>query len=146
MCIDGSVASVKVQYLRTVQKWVMMFKGHCCPKSVILQAVYFKLRFTLSYRDVEELMQMRGVNVDHATVQRWVFKFSTLIEDSFQQEAKLLEDAGGLTVQIHQRQRTMDVFVLSSRQGRSHCWFSSDQAKEQRFCAEIPEQSYWQQW
>ena len=48
-----------------------MFKGHCFPKSVILQAVYFKLRFSLSYRDVEELMSIRGVQVDHATIQRW---------------------------------------------------------------------------
>ena len=44
-----------------------MFKGHCFPKEVILQAVYFKLRFSLSYRDVEELLSTRGVTVDHAT-------------------------------------------------------------------------------
>ena len=55
-------------------------KGHCYPKSIILQAVYFKLRFTLSYRDVEEIMKMRGVSVDHATIQRWVYKFTPLIE------------------------------------------------------------------
>ena len=54
----------------------MNTKGHCYPKSIILQAVYFKLRFTLSYRDVEEIMKMRGVHVDHATIQRWVYKFT----------------------------------------------------------------------
>ncbi len=58
----------------------MNTKGHCYPKSIILQAVYFKLRFTLSYLDVEEIMKMRGVNVDHATIQRWVFKFTPFIE------------------------------------------------------------------
>ena len=57
-----------------------MFKHHRCPKSIILQAVYFKLRFTLSYRDVEELLSIRGVQVDHSTVQRWVYKFSSEIE------------------------------------------------------------------
>ncbi len=57
-----------------------MFKGHCFPKEVILQAVYFKLRFTLSYRDIEELLLIRGVVVDHATIQRWVYKFTPLIE------------------------------------------------------------------
>jgi putative transposase len=36
------------------------------PKSIIVQAVYFKLRFSLSYRDVEEIMRIRGVEVDHA--------------------------------------------------------------------------------
>ena len=60
-----------------------MFKGHCFPKLIILQAVYFKFRFGLSYRDIEELMGIRGVKVDHATIQRWVFKFSPLIEREF---------------------------------------------------------------
>jgi putative transposase len=41
-------------------------KGHCFPKSIIIQAVYLKLRFTLSYRDVEEILRIRGVEVDHA--------------------------------------------------------------------------------
>lgn len=44
------------------------------------QAVYFKLRFTLSYRDVEELMKVRGFIVDHATIQRWAYKFAPLLE------------------------------------------------------------------
>ena len=57
-----------------------MFKHHRFPKSIILQAVYFKLRFTLSYRDLEELLQIRGVEVDHSTIQRWVFKFSPEVE------------------------------------------------------------------
>jgi len=57
-----------------------MFKHHRYPRFIILQAVYFKLIFTLSYRDVEELMQIRGVDVDHSTIQRWVFKFSPEIE------------------------------------------------------------------
>ena len=65
-----------------------MFKHHCFPKEIILQAVYFKLRFSLSYRDVEELMQIRGVEVDHATIQRWVFKFSPLIEKEFRKRKK----------------------------------------------------------
>jgi putative transposase len=47
----------------------MNTKGHCYPRSIILQVVYFKLRFTLSYRDVEEIMNMRGVQVNHATIQ-----------------------------------------------------------------------------
>ena len=59
-----------------------MFKRHRYPRVVILHAVYLKLRFTLSYRDVEELLSMRGVQVDHSTVQRWVFKFSPEIEKS----------------------------------------------------------------
>ena len=53
-----------------------------------MQAVYFELRFSLSYRDVEELLTIRGVRVDHATVQRWVYKFTLLIETTFKKRRK----------------------------------------------------------
>jgi len=66
-----------------------MFKGHCFPKVIILQAVYFKLRFGLSYRDVEELLSIRGVKVDHATIQRLVFKFAPLVEQQFKKRREI---------------------------------------------------------
>jgi transposase-like protein len=37
----------------------------------------------LSYRHVEELMEERGVPIDHATIQRWVVKYSPLLEEAF---------------------------------------------------------------
>jgi len=63
-------------------------KGHCFPKSIIIQTVYFKLRFSLSYQDVEEIMKIRGVEVDHATIQRWVFKFMPEIEIQMRKRKK----------------------------------------------------------
>ncbi|WP_417280537.1 IS6 family transposase [Celeribacter sp.] len=53
------------------------FKGVHYPESVILYAVYFYVRYAVSYRDLEEIMAERGVDVDHATLNRWVVKFST---------------------------------------------------------------------
>jgi putative transposase len=67
-----------------------MFKGHCLPKFIILQAVYFKLRFSLSYRDVQELMSIKGLKVYHATIQRWVFKFTPLVEQQFRKRKKIV--------------------------------------------------------
>ncbi|WP_226937485.1 IS6 family transposase [Pseudogemmobacter faecipullorum] len=55
------------------------FKGVHYPKSVILYAVFFYLRYAVSYRDLEEIMAERGVRVGHATLNRWVVKFSPLI-------------------------------------------------------------------
>jgi len=46
------------------------------------------LRFSLSYRDVEELLFIRGVKVDHSTIQRWVFKFSPQVEQQFRTRKK----------------------------------------------------------
>ena len=65
-----------------------MFKGHNFPKSTIIQAVYFKFRFGLSYREIVELMAIRGVKVDRATIQRWVFKFAPLLEKEFRKRKK----------------------------------------------------------
>ncbi|TDO82768.1 putative transposase [Flavobacterium chryseum] len=66
----------------------MNTKGHCYPKYIILQAVYFKLRFTRSYRNVEEIMKIRGVIVDHATIQRWVCKFTPLIDSELKKRKR----------------------------------------------------------
>ena len=55
------------------------FKGTHYPKSVILFAVFFYVRYPVSYRDLEDIMEERGVDVDHATLNRWVISFSPLI-------------------------------------------------------------------
>jgi putative transposase len=57
---------------------MISFKGAQFPKDVILFAVFFYVRHTVSYRDLEEIMAERGVEVDHATLNRWVGKYSPL--------------------------------------------------------------------
>lgn len=56
------------------------FKGFCSSPSVIMLFVYMKCRLSLSYRDVEEMMMIRGASTDHATLQRWVKRFVHLID------------------------------------------------------------------
>jgi transposase-like protein len=51
---------------------------------VIVLAVRWYLRFTLSYRDIEELLIERGVEVDHVTIYRWVLRFTPLLADAAQ--------------------------------------------------------------
>lgn len=55
------------------------FKGAHFPKSVILQAVFFYVRYPVSYRDLQEILAERGVCVDHATLNRWVIRYSLRI-------------------------------------------------------------------
>ena len=50
--------------------------GFRFPAEVIKVAVRWYLRYGLSYRDVEELLAERGVEVDHVTVYRWVQRFA----------------------------------------------------------------------
>jgi transposase-like protein len=49
---------------------------------VIVLAVRWYLRFGLSYRDVEELLAERGIDVDHVTAHRWVKRFTPLLADA----------------------------------------------------------------
>ena len=59
------------------------FKGAHFPQDIILMCVRWYVAYPLSYRHVEELMQERGVSVDHATIQRWVVKYSPQLEEAF---------------------------------------------------------------
>src|SRR5918911_921800 len=58
------------------------FAGFRFPPEVITLAVRWYLRFGLSYRDVEELLAERGIDVDHVTIYRWVQRFTPLLIDA----------------------------------------------------------------
>ena len=53
---------------------MLSFKGAYFVQDIILTCVRWYLAYPLSYRQGEELMQERGVSVDHATIHRWVLK------------------------------------------------------------------------
>jgi transposase, IS6 family len=55
------------------------FAGFRFPPEVITLAVRWYLRFGQSYRDVEELLAERGIEVDHVTIYRWVQRFTPLL-------------------------------------------------------------------
>ena len=54
------------------------FARHQFPPAIIRHAVWLYVRFTLSYRDVEDLLAERGLDVSYETVRRWVLKFGPL--------------------------------------------------------------------
>ncbi len=51
------------------------YAGYRYPAEIISHAVWLYFRFTLSYRDVEELLAARGIIVTHETVRQWCLKF-----------------------------------------------------------------------
>src|ERR671913_122283 len=51
------------------------YARHQFPAEIIRHATWMYLRFTLSYRDVEELLAERGIETSYETVRRWVLKF-----------------------------------------------------------------------
>ena len=65
--------------VRPVQPPRAAFAGFRFPPEVILIAVRWYLRYGLSYRDLEELLAERGIEVDHVTLFRWVQRFTPLL-------------------------------------------------------------------
>ena len=55
------------------------YRRHRFPPVIIQHAVWLYLRFTLSYRDVEELLAERGLDISYDTVRCWVLKFGPMI-------------------------------------------------------------------
>src|SRR5271166_5829176 len=57
----------------------LCYRRHRFPPEIIQLAIWLYLRFTLSYRDVEELLAERGLDISYETVRRWVLKFGPAI-------------------------------------------------------------------
>ena len=53
----------------------LSYSGYRFPRDIIQRAVWMYLRFTLSFRDVEELLAERGIGVTYESIRRWVFTF-----------------------------------------------------------------------
>lgn len=69
-------------------KFLKYFKGFCSSPEIIMLFVYMKCRFSLSYRELEEMAIIKGVAIDHATFQRWVMKFVKVIETQVRKRKK----------------------------------------------------------
>src|SRR5512132_2525897 len=74
ICAHGS-------YRRSHIRWrpEISYRRHRFLPAIIQHAVWVYLRFTLSYRDVEELLPERGLDVSYETVRSWVLKFGSII-------------------------------------------------------------------
>jgi len=55
------------------------YSGYRFPPEIIHQAIWLYLRFTLSFRDVEDLLAERGIAISYETVRRWVNHFGPII-------------------------------------------------------------------
>ena len=109
------------------------FVGFCFPPDVIVLAVRWYLRFSLSYRDVEELLAERGIEVDHVTIYRWVLRFARLLAeaarpcrhavgDRWQVDETYVKVAGQWRYvyrAIDQFGQVIDVFMSQRRDARS---------------------------
>src|SRR5512133_1905603 len=79
---SGQTVAMRTRRSRPAPVARSAFVGFCFPPDVIVLAVRWYLRFVLSYRDVEELLAERGIQVDHVTIYPWVQRFTPLLADA----------------------------------------------------------------
>lgn len=93
-----------------------LYKGHRFPAEIISHAVWLYFRFSLSYRDVEELLAARGVLLTYETVRQWCLKFGQTFANELRRRRPRPGDKWHL-----------DEVVLKIN-GRTHClWRAVDQ-------------------
>jgi transposase, IS6 family len=80
--VDEAVGMKRLRLIRPIQPPRSAFTGFRFPPEVILIAVRWYLRYGLSYRDLQELLAERGIEVDHVTLFRWVQRFTPLLIDA----------------------------------------------------------------
>src|SRR5450759_2013771 len=74
----------------------LSYRCHRFPSIVIQQAVWLYFRFALSYRDVEDMLAERGIDVSYETVRRWALKFGGIIARKLRR-GRPRPDGGGIS-------------------------------------------------
>jgi putative transposase len=72
----------------TKEEAMINFKGSHFEREIILWGVRWYVAYPISYRQLEEMMEERGVEVDHATLNRWVLKYTPELEKVFRKRKK----------------------------------------------------------
>ena len=95
------------------------FKRHRFPPAIIRHAIWLYARFTLSFRDVEELLAERGIDASYETVRRWFLKFGLSIAANIRRSRPRPSDHWHL-----------DEMVISIRGGKYWLWRAVDNEGE----------------
>ena len=69
------------------------FKGSQFEREIILWGVRWYVAYPISYRQLEEMMKERGVEVDHSNLNRWVLKYAPALENYFRQYKRPVGDS-----------------------------------------------------
>src|ERR671928_1277015 len=95
------------------------YSGYRFPADIIHRAIWMYLRFTLSYRDVEELLAERGIQTSFETVRRWVLKFGPVFARNLRRLRPRTSDTWHL-----------DEMVVSIQGRRMYLWRAVDREGE----------------
>ena len=109
----------------------LYYHRHRFPPEIIQHAIWLYLRFTLSYRDVEELLAERGLDLFYETVRRWVLKFGPAIARQLRQRRPRPSDRWHLDEMVVRIAGISGVPSITKARC-STCWFSAGATLGQR--------------
>ena len=109
------------------------FKGSHFERDVILWGVRWYAAYPISYRQLEEMMQDRGVEVDHSTLNRWVLKYVPLLEQEFRARKCPVGRSWRMDETYIRIKGVWKVLVSSRRQGWCHRGLPADRQAALRF-------------
>ena len=72
---------------------MISFKGKHFMKPIILMAIRWYVAYALSYRDIEEILQDRGLVIDHAAINRWVIEYAPQLSANFKAKKKAVKSS-----------------------------------------------------
>jgi len=102
-----------------------LFKWRHFLPEVILLNVRWYCRYALSYRDLEEMMAERGIEVDHSTINRWVLKYAPELDKRIRPHLRSTNDSWRVDETYIKRLGTVEVFVSRCRFARKHTGLSA---------------------
>jgi transposase-like protein len=114
------VASVSVGWHETIE-----FKGGNFEREVILWGVRWYVDYPIGYSQLEEMMQERGVEVDHSTLNRWVLKYVPLLDKQFRACKRLVGSSWRMDETYVRVKGAWKYLIPGCRQGWRHCGFPS---------------------
>src|SRR5664279_6612160 len=111
-----------------------IFKWRQTKPGLILCAVRWYLRYSLSLRDVEELLEERGLNVDHTTVWRWVQYYGPELEQRLRKHLKPTNKSWRVDETYGTREGSLVLLVPGHRFQGSHHRFPAVSVSRRRCC------------
>jgi putative transposase len=105
---------------QTAKRTMMDFKGSQFERDVILWGVRWYVAYPISYRQLEEMMQKRGVDVDHSSLNRWVLKYTPVLDQVVRQRKRPV-GASWRMDETYISVKGQWKYVSSRRQSGTHC-------------------------
>ena len=152
--IAGAVTVTGWCQLRVASSFPVMnkisYRRHRFPAEIIQRAVWLCFRFPLSYRDVEDLLAERGVDVSYETIRRWALKFGQAYARKLRQSRPRPDDRWHLDEvfssingkrmylwrAVDSEGEVLDILVQSRRNKKSSTQADAQTAQEAGVCAE----------